>query len=887
MLQKCRNRPYEVGLLWKEYFRDPTQWWDNRTSKTSPSFPDFKHKVTRDPLWIDGRCTPSWVHEELKREQGTDDGNTVLGNGLKAEETYFVGLLRACARTKDLRKGSIAHADLQRGGFLEKSFLVGDALVNMYAKCGAVAKAQEVLDGLPARNVFTWTALIAGYAQQGQGEKALSNFDRMRGEGIAPDAATFACILKACGSTGNIGKGELVHDEIGRRGLLRDNIVLRTALVGMYAKCGALAKARQVLEEIPSRDAVSWNALMAGYAQQGRGEEVLNCFEHMQGEGLSPNAVTIACVLKACGSIGGADKVEQLLDKIVRQGLLGKDIVLGSALVDLYAKCGALVKARRVFEEISTRDVVSWNALIAGYAQNGQGEEALACFERMHEEGLPPNAVTFTCALQACGCMGAIDKGEQIHDETSRQALLGKDIVLGNALIDMYVKCHALAKAQKVLDELLARDVFSWSTLIAGYAQHGQCEEALNCFERMQGEGLTPNAVTFTCILKACGSIGAVDKGKRIHDEITRQGLLGNDIMLGNALVDMYAKCGSLGKARKVLKKLPIRDVVSWSALIVGYVEQGQIEEALDCFEEMQGEGVYPNEVTFAYALKACSSIGAANKGQQIHDEITKQGLLKKHAELGYSLVDMFAKCGALAKARQVLEELPSQNVDSWTALIGGYAQQGHTKDALDCFEKMQSEGVSPNAFTFSCVLNACSHSGLVDEGEMYFASMDTKHGIEPDVAHYTCMVDLYGRAGHLDRAVAVVQNMPSSDDCIAWLALLGACRKWQDVKIGRWAFEHAVRQDESDAAAYVLMANIYSAAGMKEEAEIIEAMRVKNKAWRKPGRSFWVASSGKVHSFSVGDTKHAQSKLIYTKLQDLCREMSQCGYHPNLQWVA
>eukprot|EP00250_Pteridium_aquilinum_P000317 c10350_g1_i1 orf=1-564(+) len=186
----------------------------------------------------------------------------------------------------------------------------------------------------------------------------------------------------------------------------------------------------------------------------------------------------------------------------------------------------------------------------------------------------------------------------------------------------MYAKCGVLAKAQLVLNELPARDVVSWNVLIAGYIKQGQAQDALASFERMQREGLGPNVVTFNCLLKACGSIGAADLGEHIHNEIAKQGLLANDIMLGTALVEMYIKCGALVQGRRVLEELPVRNVGLWNALLAGYTQEGRGQEAIDCFEQMQNKGLSPDKVTFGCVLKACGSTGAAEKGGQIHDEI-------------------------------------------------------------------------------------------------------------------------------------------------------------------------------------------------------------------------------------------------------------------------
>ncbi|MCO5556815.1 hypothetical protein L7F22_010368 [Adiantum nelumboides] len=293
----------------------------------------------------------------------------------------------------------------------------------------------------------------------------------------------------------------------------------------------------------------------------------------------------------------------------------------------------------------------------------------------------------------------------------------------------MYAKCGALTKAQKVLDELSIRNVVSWSALIAGYAEHGCGKEALCCFHRMRREGLSPNAITYACALKACSLTQDLHMGERIHDEIASQGLLEKDMVPGNALVDMYVKCGALTKAREVLDDLPIRNVVSWNALIGGYAQHGCGKEALGCFNQMRSEGFTPDEV-------------------------------------------------------------------SWSALIGGYAQQGLAMEALNSLYWMQHEGTSPTAITLLSVLNACSHSGLLDEGQMLFDSMREKYGILPVKEHYACMVDLFGRASRFDKAMRVIKMMPSDDYPPVWSALLGACLRGGNVELGQLAFERAIQLD-------------------------------------------------------------------------------------------
>ena len=528
----------------------------------------------------------------------------------------ILSLLKSCAKKKDLDTGSSLHADLLRGGFLGQSPYIATILINMYAKCGMISKAKQLLEELSIRDVVCWSALITGYCQQRQGHEALSCFQRMQIECISPDVVAFTCFLNVCGIIGDMHKGKQAHIQVANRGFVLKDIALGTALVDMYAKCELLDYAKRVLkDEILHRNVVSWSALIAGYVDVGRFYEALECLKELRNDGHAPNAITFVSILKACGSIGDIKKGEKFHEEILNRGLLGKNYTtLSIALVDMYVKCGLPTKAQQVLEGLPVQNVIAWSALIAGYVQQGTFHQALNCFERMQNEGLSPNAITFTCILKACASIGAIHKGRNIHDEVLRMGLLERDVVLGNALVDMYAKCGMLEKAHKVLKELPVRDVVSWCTLISGYAQQGQCGQALDCFEQMKNEDLSPDNIAFVCALKACGHIGNIDKGERIHNEILTRGLLKKDIVIGTALVDMYVKCDMLGTARVVHEKLHCRDVVSWNSLVAGYAKQGKGYEALKCFTQMQSEGVPPNSVTFNGILKACGSIDMASR---------------------------------------------------------------------------------------------------------------------------------------------------------------------------------------------------------------------------------------------------------------------------------
>ena len=311
----------------------------------------------------------------------------------------------------------------------------------------------------------------------------------------------------------------------------------------------------------------------------------------MKEAGICLNATTFVCGLKACSSTGDVDKGRELNVEIYKRGLLENDLILGNALVDMYATIGLLADAQHVFDMLQLRDQITWNARISGYAEHGDGNKALICFETMQNDGISPNAATFILCLRACGNIVAPEKGENIHREIIQRGLLEQDISLGNAIIDMYMKCGSIAMAQEVFKEFPSRDVISWTMLIARYVEHGFGKEALHCFAQFKYEGLSPDPIMFACILKACGSTRHKQRPRHTHNEIDRIGLLKSNHFIGGALVDMYVKCGFIQKAREVFDTLPIRTLFALTALISGYAQCEDGEEALKCFDHMIVEG--------------------------------------------------------------------------------------------------------------------------------------------------------------------------------------------------------------------------------------------------------------------------------------------------------
>ncbi|KAH7422869.1 hypothetical protein KP509_12G029700 [Ceratopteris richardii] len=531
----------------------------------------------------------------------------------------------------------------------------------------------------------------------------------------------------------------------------------------------------------------------------------------MQHEGFFPTEVSYACSLKACAITEDIDRGFELHAQIVNDCQLEEHIIIANALVDMYSKCHRLLEAQEVFDELQNRDVVTWNAIIAGYTQHEHGREALNCFEHMQIAGFSPDANTLPSILKACTSIGALDEGMEIHSQFVKEHLLVKEPHIGTALVDMYAKCGDLQKAQEVFDKLPIRDAVLWNALISGYSQHNCGDEAIKCFHLMLTDGFSPCASTFACMLAVCGGIKALGKGQEFHAFIVTDSCVENNVYVGTALVDMYAKCGALEEAQAVFDELGTLNVASWNALIGGYVQSGFGDEAFMLFESMYRERFSPDTITFAHMLKACGNIGALQRGQSVHTQIVSHGLSLSCEVVGNALLDMYANCGMFAEAWMMFNKLPVQDVVSWSALMVGLSQLGKDEIVFDLFYKMIATGLQPDSVMFSVVLNACSHNGLLEKGEAIFKMITKVHGKIPDVEHYTCMLDLFGRIGHLEMVMAIIKEMPFPVTATVWHIFLGACRLCGHFKLGKWAFEFAVLDDEDVDAAYVSMGDLYT----------------------------------------------------------------------------
>ncbi|CAM6116121.1 unnamed protein product [Calypogeia fissa] len=426
-------------------------------------------------------------------------------------------------------------------------------------------------------------------------------------------------------------------------------------------------------------------------------------------------------------------------------------------------------------------------------------------------------------------------------------------------------------------------NIFSWNKRLARFVKAGQYEKAIELFHQMQQETMQPDKYTFVPVLNACSGLQSLELGRKIHAEVIQSGFEA-DIFVSNALVDMYAKCECIESAQEVFNKMPTHDVVSYTALIQGFVKCGEAQQALELYQHMHHEGIEPNPVTFVGILNACASVAALEQGRLIRKQIIHLGF-DSDVYVACSLVDMYAKCGSIADSEEVFRKVSNKDSVLWNAMLGGYAMHGKARDAVVLFGNMCEERVELNSATFVSLLSACSHGGLVDEGQHFFGTMSSVHNIPPSIEHYACMVDLLGRAGYLHEAERLIKAMPCQPNATIWMCLLGACRVHGNVELGEQVANQLLELDPENPAGFTLLSNIYAAAGKWESSAHVKQERLAKHVKKQRGRS-WIEVNGEVHSFTVEDNEHPRIMEIEAELQRLSGQMMEAGYVQDTRFV-
>lgn len=658
-------------------------------------------------------------------------------------------------------------------------------------------------------------------------------------------------------------------------------VELGSQLVSIYAAFDCLQEALLVFNKFPNKTVFAWNMVLRGFVNVGHFSEAIEFYHWMIRGGVKPDNFTYPLVLKACSGLRSLEHGRRIQDLIYfneKHHKTKPNVFVECAMIDMFAKCGSLNEARRVFDGMSRRDLVSWTAMICGTVQSGEWFEALDLYRRMRLDGHNPDSVIVATVLPACSRLGALQLGMGLQGFAVRSGI-ESDLCVSNAFIDMYCKCGNTHEAGRLFCHMEYKDVISWSSLIAGHSQNREYSESFDLYVEMKESGIRPSSVTFAGVLPAFANMKLFKQGKEIHSYVIRHGFE-FDGFVASALIDLYAKCGSIREAKIIFETTSDREIGIWNSMIAGYVIDGDVDSAFQILRRFRESKFRPNSITIMSVLPLCTRLGMLNQGKEVHGYMIRSGL-KSVVSVANPLIDMYCKCGNLEFGIKVAEQMIEKDVVTYNTIISALGMHGDWSRAFSFFDQMKQARIVPNKVTFIAVLAACSHAGLTEAGWSFFFSMINDYEIMPEMEHYSCMVDLLGRAGCLDDAWDFIKKMPVEPGIDVLGSLLGACRVHKNVELAALVGKLIFNKNPEDPGYYVLLSNIYATAGRWEDVLKIRTMIKEKGLIKKPGYS-WIQVGCSVHAFLARDRSHPQVSRIHKVLKSLLFQMKDEGYIPD-----
>lgn len=666
-------------------------------------------------------------------------------------------------------------------------------------------------------------------------------------------------------------------------------------LIADYASSptlNSLSQVQRVFDQVPFnlRDTPLWASLISAYSRSNQPLKALQIYSDMirqhslnPAPDTRPNSYVFTSVVRAIASVPEQVSFGQALHAhVIKEGLIPQCVFLGTALVYMYGKCGVTDYASKLFDEMPQRNLVTWNTMLSVFVRNGMERVGLDMFRMMTDgEVCLPDEFTVATVLTGCAEVQDLVLGMQVHGYA---IIRGFELDCLGSIANMYFYCGVVESAEKVLNGT-EDDVFFNLIKIRGYIFNYNYQRALKCIssDKHGVKMLYWDHTLITPLLSTCTKLSFLKVGKQLHgmfivltDSFASVNSLEDNVYIGSALIDMYSKCGDVGAARRVFDSwlyrrdvshgnamiagyvyngliedartifeiMPEKNVISWTSMMMGYVQGGWPDETLNLLTRMhfdtEGFMVRGNSLSFVVGLEACRDLTHLEKGKQIHAKILRTLTTPdiNSVVVGTALVDMYSKSGKLVNAQKVFDSMMIKNIFAWTCIIMGYAVHGFCFNAIEVFQQMiNTAGFEPNEVTFIAVLTACSHGGLVVEGLQYFKMMTEKYNLIPMEDHYTCIIDLLGRSGRLDEAwnlLVEIEEQETIHGCptsTAWAALLGACHVHDNVELGERVAKK-IEYRTQISSMHIALSNVYSASGMWNEAYGVR------QNWRKE-RSF------------------------------------------------
>ncbi|KAI3706034.1 hypothetical protein L1987_76287 [Smallanthus sonchifolius] len=630
----------------------------------------------------------------------------------------FVHLIRSFTNTISPSKGRAVHAMLIKSGDSPDVYTYNH-LITMYCKTNRIKDARQVFDKMPHRNLISWTTLISSYSHTGMAVEALDCFKSMVTKGFAPNYYTYVSALSSCASLRVARTGKEIHARMLKFEEELNSFV-ENSLVNFYGKCGMMKNALSVFDGIVNPNEVSWTSLVSCACQCGENLEGLKIFSRSHKAGVKVNEFACASVLGACAALENIELGTQVHSYAVKSGTRMDQFVM-TGLVNLYAKCGCLDSGQRAFSEVKNPHLTAWTALIGGYVQQGKSKEAVNLFSKLHASGdNKPNERTFATVYGAL--VDANQIGKQLHSLIIKFGYVSFTVI-GNSVMDFYFKCNHITEALKVFKEMNEQDVVTWNTLISGHMNSGLYEKAVDFLREMLSKGFELNLYSYSSILNICGDLPAIEWGKQTHCCIIKLKFDSN-VVVGSALIDMYAKCGRLSNARVVFDNFSFKNIVSWNTMLVGYAHHGHGEKALEIYNMLLDHGIKPNDITFIGVLSACGHSGLLQDGLFHFSSMSKD----------YGI---------------------SPRTDHLACMVNLFSRKGLTKLAFDFINNFPAK---PDKVVWRCLLSGCKKNKDFDLGKY---AAEKILGIDPDdVSAHIMLSNIHAESENWDEIVKVRKLM-------------------------------------------------------------------------------------------------------------------------------
>ncbi|XP_075506408.1 putative pentatricopeptide repeat-containing protein At5g08490 [Primulina tabacum] len=828
----------------------------------------------------------------------------VCQTGSNSNYLIFADVLKSCAAALHFNLGKILHCLVIKQGHSSCLFIL-KALLNMYAKCEVLDDCRNLFDEIDVRDTVTWNIILSGFAgTRNHDDKVMKLFSLLRGShNSKPSPVTLAIILPVYTRLGCLDSGRSIHAYAVKSGLESQTLV-GNALVSMYAKCGVVLDASSVFCGIADKDVVSYNAIIAGFAEIKLVDRAFELFCKMIEELVIPNYATFANILPVCAALRstvGFKKGKEIHSYVLRRTELEKETTVTNALLSFYLRIGKIREAQNIFRRMKFRDLVSWNSMIAGHAGNGEWLKSLEIFHEFVRLGSILDSITLISILPACAELCHIQVGKEIHGYVFRHLSLCEETSVGNALVRFYAKCGYIEIAIRTFLFIPQKDLISWNTMLDAFGENLLETQFAELLYRMLVEEVKPDAVTILTIVKFYGILSNISNIKQAHGYSLRSGVLLAQVepTLVNSFLDAYSKCENMEYASKLFenflqkrnlitcnsmisgylangsyddgsmlfRRMSQRDLNSWNILVRGYALNECPSEALNLFHELHCLDIKPDSMTIMSILVVCGQMASIHLLRQCHGHVVRTCFDDVHLKAAF--LDVYSKCGSLNSAHKLYMSTSQKDLVMFTAMIGAYAMHGMGDKAIGVFGHMLQCNVKPDHVVMTAVLSACRHAGLINEGLIIFNSIDKVHHMTPSMEQYACMVDLLARGGRIKEALSFLNQMPVAANANIWGTLLGSCKTHHDVDMGHVVADHILKNETTDIGNFVILSNLF-AADAKWEGVVEMRKLMKIRDLKKPAGCSWIEVGRSKSVFVAGDFSHPNRGLIYNILSNL-----------------